>query len=103
MDNIGRKVSIMREEKNLTQSQLASLAKITQATLSYIESGKKNPSVETLSMICAALQISISDFLSGTKENNLQLSNGLQQLVEAAQRLPAKKINILIEAAKAMD
>jgi len=84
MDNIGRKISAMREEKNLTQSQLANLAKITQATLSYIESSKKNPSVETLSTIYAALQISISDFLSGTKENNLQSSSELQQLVEAA-------------------
>lgn len=41
----GRKISVNRNKQNLTQGQLAELAKVTQSTISRVEKG--DPSVKT--------------------------------------------------------
>jgi transcriptional regulator with XRE-family HTH domain len=46
----------LRERKQLTQKRLASLAGVTQATISELENGKANPTLDVIVKIAAALQ-----------------------------------------------
>lgn len=62
--DIGRKVRELRKQRRLSQSELALKAGIAQSTLSYVESGKKEPQFDTLSSICKGLGISVLELLS---------------------------------------
>jgi XRE family transcriptional regulator, regulator of sulfur utilization len=54
--NIGRAIRELRKQKGLSQKQLSSKAKMTQAALSQIENGKR-PGIDTLKKISQALSI----------------------------------------------
>ncbi|UEG53384.1 helix-turn-helix domain-containing protein [Mucilaginibacter daejeonensis] len=48
-------IAIIRKKKGLSQTDFAKLVGLTQASLSHIESGKKQPHRSTISKICEAL------------------------------------------------
>ena len=51
-----------REQKNLSQAELARLSGVKQQTISLIESGdRKNPGVETLAALAVALGCTLTD------------------------------------------
>lgn len=54
---LGNSIKAVRMNRNLTQSQLAGLCKISQTALSQIESNKKNPGNKTIQKICDGLHI----------------------------------------------
>ncbi len=54
----------LRHKKNFSQSQLASLAEIPRSTLTNLESGSGNPSLQNLAKISTALQVGIEELLS---------------------------------------
>ena len=62
--NIGDKIKYMRQRKNLSQYALAKKAGVAQSTLSYIEKGAKQPRFDTLRALCAALDITMLEFLT---------------------------------------
>jgi len=64
---IGDRIKVLREEKNLTQGELAKRANIAQSTLSYIESGQKSPTIYTVAALAFGLDISVSEILDGYK------------------------------------
>ena len=55
--DLGERLRYLRELRNLTQKQLAQSADISQATIAHIEKSTKDPSVETLRKLAAALDI----------------------------------------------
>ncbi len=61
---IGKRITNLREHKGLTTNKLAITAGISQSYLRDIELGNKNPTVEMLSYICDALNISLCDFFT---------------------------------------
>lgn len=60
--NIANRIKQLREDKHLTVNKLANLAGLSQSFVRDIELGKKKPTIESLSLICDALKISLSDF-----------------------------------------
>lgn len=54
--NIGKAIKEIRKGQKLSQSNVASRANITQATLSQIENGKR-PGIETLKSLSNALNV----------------------------------------------
>jgi transcriptional regulator with XRE-family HTH domain len=54
----------LRKKKSLSQDQLAKLAEIPRSTLTHIESGSGNPSLQNLAKISNALQVGIEELLS---------------------------------------
>lgn len=58
--NIGKKIRAWRDERGLTQNELASRANISRSYLAGVETGKYNPSIDTLNSIAAALNVSTS-------------------------------------------
>jgi transcriptional regulator with XRE-family HTH domain len=59
---IGRRISLLRNQKGWTQEMLADHARVTREHLSELENGHKEMGVRTLDRICSALNISLSEF-----------------------------------------
>lgn len=84
--DVGKRITQLRERLNLTTNKLANIAGISQSYLREIELGKKNPTVETLSFVCYALNISLKDFFDES-ETTIQpfLLNAIDGMTEAQQ------------------
>jgi XRE family transcriptional regulator, regulator of sulfur utilization len=62
--NLAQNVTLLRKKRNLTQAGLAKVAGLPRSTVTYIESGQGNPSLQNLTKISTALQVSIEELLS---------------------------------------
>ncbi|MGL4308690.1 helix-turn-helix domain-containing protein [Cetobacterium sp. SF1] len=60
---IGNKLKKIRNERNMSLDDLASITGVSKAMLSQIENGKSNPTVSTLWKISTSLKISFSFFI----------------------------------------
>jgi transcriptional regulator with XRE-family HTH domain len=49
----------LREERGLSQSELAKRSRLTQATISRIESGSRRGDIETLALLAAGLGLAL--------------------------------------------
>lgn len=62
--DIGFKIKKLREEKNLSQEQLANLLEISQSKLSKIENGRlKKIEMKLVLKFCKNIDINFDDFL----------------------------------------
>lgn len=61
---LSKRIKELRQEKNLTQRQLAEKANTTATSISAYEKGKKTPTIEVLCNIANALETSV-DWLCG--------------------------------------
>mgnify|MGYP001073218934 CR=1 FL=1 len=64
---IGRFIAESRKSKGLTQRQLADALSISDKTVSKWERGKGLPEVSLMLPLCAALDITVNDLLSGER------------------------------------
>ncbi|MER7168203.1 XRE family transcriptional regulator [Micromonospora sp. NPDC000207] len=64
-DEVGQRVRALREEQGLSLSHLARAAGVGKATLSGLENGTRNPTLETLYAITAQLGVPLTAVLSG--------------------------------------
>lgn len=76
--DVGKRITQLRTERNLTTNKLANLSRISQSYLREVEMGKKNPTVEFLSYICFGLNISLESFFS---EEPCEIDPGLMTAV----------------------
>jgi transcriptional regulator with XRE-family HTH domain len=65
LQSIGRKIKLTREEKGVTQQDLAAMCNFEKSNLSRIEAGRSNCTLKTLNKIAKALGISITELLEG--------------------------------------
>ncbi|MCD8197273.1 MAG: helix-turn-helix domain-containing protein, partial [Lachnospiraceae bacterium] len=70
--NVGDRIKYFRNQKQFSVNKLANLAGISQSYLRDIELGNKNPTVEILSYICEALDITLCDFFNETTIRKLE-------------------------------
>ena len=61
-------MKIARIEKDLSQEQLADLISVSRQTISMIEAGKFNPSLQLCISICRALDRTLNDLFWETEE-----------------------------------
>ena len=74
--DVAERIRFFREQKGITVNKLANVAGISQSFLREIELGNKKPTVETLSVLCDALNITLQAFfddgsLTALLENDL--------------------------------
>ncbi|TVL91416.1 helix-turn-helix domain-containing protein [Streptomyces sp. SAJ15] len=60
---VGAQVRRLREFRGLSVAELARLSGVSRATLSLIESGRGNPTIETVSAVAVALRLPLGDLL----------------------------------------
>lgn len=61
---LNERIKYLREIRQLTQTELAKKAGITQGSLAHFEAGKTSPSVQTLVALAQALEISPAIFFT---------------------------------------
>ncbi len=66
--DVGKRIAFFRTSKHYTVNKLATRSGISQSYLRDIELGNKNPTVEILSYICEALEISLREFFDVDEE-----------------------------------
>lgn len=62
--SLGEKIRNLREDRDLSQTQLGEAVHMTQRKISYIECGKYEPSVDDIIALCHYFQVS-ADYLLG--------------------------------------
>jgi XRE family transcriptional regulator, regulator of sulfur utilization len=62
--DVGRRVRELRERRGMSLSELARRAAVGKATLSGLESGTRNPTLDTLHSVAAALDLPLTTLLS---------------------------------------
>lgn len=65
--SLGEKIRLLREEKELNQTELGKKLNMTQRKVSYIECGKNEPSIDDIKAFCEFFQVS-ADYLIGNKK-----------------------------------
>lgn len=65
--NFGERIRNLREDRDLTQSELGAQVNMTQRKISYIERGKYEPSIEDIVSLCKFFDVS-SDYLLGLND-----------------------------------
>ncbi|GEM_PF-1375161 len=59
--DIGEHIKYLRKQRGLKQSDLAELANMSQSAISYIESGEKNPNIDSVILIANALDVPVAE------------------------------------------
>lgn len=70
--DIGQRLRSIREDRGLSQRELASRAGLTNGTISLIEKNKTSPSVASLKSLLDAIPISMAEFFSTLEETQMQ-------------------------------
>lgn len=82
--DIANRIRFFREKKGITVNKLANLAGISQSFLREIELGNKKPTVETLSLLCDALNITLRDFFDDDSPSALMDNDLMRQIYRLA-------------------
>ncbi|MEW9702277.1 helix-turn-helix domain-containing protein [Paenibacillus sp. SI8] len=64
LKNLGEQIKHIRKLHNFTQIQFAKMLNISQGNLSEIESGKLNPSLETIIILCKNYYLDFNGFIN---------------------------------------
>lgn len=68
------RLKMLREEKGLTQAELAERLHVTRGAIAQYETGKRRPKIDTIQKIAAALEVELADILDFS---DLRLGNVL--------------------------
>ena len=69
-EKIGKFISELRKERNMTQEQLAEKIGVTAKSISRWENGKTMPDLSLFSPLCEILEITVNDLMSGEIVDN---------------------------------
>jgi transcriptional regulator with XRE-family HTH domain len=61
--NIGRKIQKLRQEKDISQVEMAEMIGVSGTYVGFIEQGVRNPSIATLDKIARVLKVKMSELL----------------------------------------
>lgn len=98
--NIGEQIKTIRQELGMSRRAFSEAAGISDSYLAELEKGKKQPTVNILSKIANAFNISISDILGESENPTLPLRPELTELVETAKGFKPQQIKLLSQFLK---
>lgn len=84
---LGKKIQSIRKAKGLTQERLAELIDIETPSLSYLETGKYAPSIETLQKLSTVLNVKPWEFYFFTELSDEDKKNELKQALDENPKL----------------
>ncbi|MBO9597676.1 MAG: helix-turn-helix transcriptional regulator [Cohnella sp.] len=80
--NIGNRIAFLREQRGLTQEELATSLGISRAALSHYEKNRREPDTETLSKVADLFHVSL-DYLAGrTSQPTTTLDPDVRQFAD---------------------
>ena len=95
---IGARLKKVRQEKNLTQENLAEKLEVSVAFLSRVERGSIDISLKRLSQICELLNITEGVILNGTSTTSHNYLN--EDFVSLLKNCPPERSKLVYELAK---
>ncbi len=99
--NVAQRIIELRKQRGYSTNKLANLAGISQSHLREIELGQRNPTVDTLSYFCDALEISLEEFFhESSDEINPFLRSSIRQLSQEQQIKLADLLSSILEKYK---
>lgn len=81
--NLATNMESLRKKRGMTQGDLAQVAAVPRSTITYLESGQSNPSLQNLAKLSGALQVTIEELIATPR--------GRYQLVKSGQLKPVKR------------
>lgn len=104
-EEIGKRIRVLRKQKNLSQEQLAEKVWISTTHMSHIETGSTKLSLPVLVDLANALEVGTDEILATptSKEKTVALE-GVEEILKSCTQSQAKVICEIIKSAKkAMD
>ena len=98
---VAKKIDLLRNQKNYSVRELSTRSGVATSAISNIIRCKKIPSIYTLSCICNALEISLSDFFNPNEEV-LMLRGKESILIKIYRELSPMSQDTLIKVSKCM-
>ncbi|MDE6760043.1 MAG: helix-turn-helix domain-containing protein [Lachnospiraceae bacterium] len=94
--NVLERIVLLREERHWTEYQLAERSGLTQSTISSWYRKDMLPSIPSLTKICDAFGITLSQFfLENEEHNTVSLTEYQLELLQAAQKLEPEQYKML--------
>ena len=84
---IGKKIQNIRKAKGFTQEKLAELIGIEPPSLSYIETGKFSPSMETVQKLSKVLNVDIWEFFYVENYSNEEMIVEINEAMKNNEKL----------------
>jgi transcriptional regulator with XRE-family HTH domain len=89
---IGLRLRKIREEKRMSQTEIAQSMKMLPNQYNKVENGKVSPSLETLTKIAEALDVSLDVIVYGFSRNNVKPEDAsLSEKIQKLNALPAEE------------
>lgn len=85
---IGDRIKEIRTSKNISSAKLAELLEISQPTVSWYETGKSEPTAQTLKLLVEKLQVDPAWLLTGTTSQKTINNNTALRIGAVADKLP---------------
>lgn len=82
MSNISNKLKKLRNMRGMSLRALSKAANISHSFIADIESGRSNPSIDSLEALAQALDVSVTDLLDSEPDQNEEGTNKEQSLWE---------------------
>ncbi len=80
--NIGSRLAFLRDQRGLTQEELASSLGISRAALSHYEKNRREPDTETLGKVADLFQVSIDYLVGRTHQSTATLDPDVRQFTD---------------------
>ncbi|MEW5810508.1 MAG: helix-turn-helix domain-containing protein [Actinomycetota bacterium] len=93
-EDVGRRLRELRSERGLSLSELARRAGVGKGSLSEIEAGKRNPTVETLYALCAPLDVPLTALVGETPGARSAADGGMRTVLLSVRHLPRVTVEV---------
>lgn len=93
--DISDRIRFLIKERGFTQKQFAEKVGLSQSFISALSSNRKSPNLETLELICNALDISLSDFFRPFDSFSTNLTPYVESLLLKCKRMSKEHIKLL--------
>lgn len=97
--DILKKIDTLRKHREWSIYKLAEQSGVMQSTLSNMFARKTMPSIQTLSMLCSAFGITLSEFFE-ENENEMILNESEKNLIKEYRFLNNKNKNVVMNVVK---
>ncbi len=99
--DISKRLKDIRKSKDISVYKLSQLSGVSETHIRDLERGDRNPSLDTIAKIAAAMGLSLPELLNET-DKATYLNSKEQELVECFRKLPDDKADALLAFLKTL-
>lgn len=95
---LGRRIRALREDRQLTQEELAERVGIHPTSVAKLESGQRQPSLDTLQGLASAMCVTPSDIVSaldGDPKPYVRANDLLQEIVHLLEQCDSQQLRFI--------